>query len=419
MGISKDLKGGLALAGVLSLCVALASGQCFTETNETQTSGPASTDLSGIADFSISLFKTLFPYREDRNMFFSPYSIWSALALAYFGARGDTEAQLRRTLRVGGKIETLKNWRALEYMYAVRQNSSEYIFRLANRAYFDQDVPLRTCVADILTSELKVVDMRQTQAVATEINDWVFNTTKGRISNLVSGADLANAHMVLANAAFFSGTWKFQFKKKNTKKELFYSGPSQYSFVEMMTQKGHFKQWTSEALGAHLLELPYTGEAVSMLVLLPPFITGDQGFDAMMGRLNASSLSEARNNLWSTEIEVKLPKFTLEETVGDELITALSTMGVSDLFTDRANLTAFAPSTLLSVGKSVHKAFVEVSEEGTEAAAATALISFRSARPAGPSKFVANHPFLFLIYDNDAGNVLFMGAYKSPKSRKQ
>merc|ERR1712212_1481583 len=154
-----------------------------------------------------------------------------------------------------------------------------------------------------------------------------------------------------------------------------------------------------------------------MYILLPPFISGDNGFNAMVENLNASTLHDAIDNMWRIEVEVTIPKFKLEQMVNDELIESLGRMGINDLFIPgTADLSAFANDTDLSVGKSIHKAFVEVSEEGMEAAAATAFISLRIARPVGPEKFVCNHPFLFVIYDNLTKNVLFMGAYKNPKA---
>ncbi|KAK7015567.1 hypothetical protein SK128_004148 [Halocaridina rubra] len=400
---------------VISLAV-FVQPQCFSENDDL--SIPASSDLSGITGFGLDLFKTLFPYNSTRNFFFSPYSVWNALTLAYFGSAGNTQAELENVLRVSDKVRTLKNWRTLEFLYEMRQtNNSHYTFNLANRAYFDQTLNLRPCVKDILHNELQLLDFSKPNEAAATINEFVSNTTKGRIPNLVGADDVANAQMVLANAAFFKGTWLYQFKKSATQPGLFYATPTDYYFVDMMRQKGNFRHGVSEELGAHILELPYTGEAVSMYILLPPFITGENGFNAMVERLNADTLHDAIDNMWRIQVEVVIPKFKLQQSVGDELMLALSNMGIRDLFDSaRANLTTFDPFTNLSVGKSIHKAFVEVSEEGTEAAAATALISLRIARPAGPEKFECNHPFLFVIYDNLTKNVLFMGAYKNPKA---
>ncbi|KAK8741756.1 hypothetical protein OTU49_002378 [Cherax quadricarinatus] len=402
---------------VVLAVVAEVHPQCLSENDNLDI--PASNDLSSITDFGLELFKGLFPYNAtSKNFFFSPYSVWNALTLAYFGSGGNTQSQLEEVLRVTDKVSTLKNWRALEFLYRMRQaNNSDYTFNLANRAFFDKTVSLRPCVDAILHNELQILDFSEPTEAADTINTFVSETTKGRITSLVEPSHVSQAKMVLANAAFFKGTWQYQFKPSQTRKNLFYATPEDYYFVDMMTQKGNFRHGVSEELGAHILELPYTGEAVSMYILLPPFISGENGFNAMVERLNASLLTEAFNNMWRMQVEVILPKFKLEQLVEDELMLTLAGMGITDLFDQsQANLTAFAPNGSLSIGKSIHKAFVEVSEEGTEAAAATALISWRIARPVGPEKFECNHPFLFIIYDNLTKNVLFLGAYKNPKA---
>ncbi|XP_045109915.1 serine protease inhibitor 88Ea-like [Portunus trituberculatus] len=398
----------------------LADPECIPGSNETDLKIPiSSSNLSYITDFGLDLFRELFPYNAtDRNFFFSPYSVWSALSLAYFGSAGETEDQIAMVLREEDKVSALKSWKTVEFLYKMRQeNQTNYTLRVANRAYFDLDVSLRACLTEIFPSELQRIDFRQPDAAAVEINDFVSNTTKGRIPELVTPGHLQGARMVLVNAAFFKGVWLYQFKESATKKELFYSTLEDYTFVDMMHQKGNFGYGVSEELGASILELPYTGEAISMYILLPPFLSGRDGFSSMVARLTGPALHRAIDSTWRTQLEVKIPKFKLEEMIEEELMEALSRMGVTDLFDPtRANMTTFSEREGLSVGRSVHRAFVEVSEEGTEAAAATALISWRIARPVSPTTFEANHPFLFLIYDNLTHNVLFLGAYKNPKA---
>lgn len=400
---------------LLLALVAVVRPQCLSE-DDTQHKA-ASSELDGITDFGLDLFKELFDHTTPKNFFFSPYSVWNALILAYLGSRGTTETQLARVLNVPDKVSTLNNWRKLEFIYQMRAlNNSDYTFNLANRAYFDKSVQLQTCMESILSNEIQTRDFTDTIGTAKDINDWVSNVTKARITELVSADDLAGANMVLSNAAFFKGTWFAQFKPSATIKKHFYINSQQITFVDMMVQKGNFAHGVSEELGAHILELPYHGDAMSMFILLPPFISGANGFNAMVQSLNSTTLRNAMDNMWRIQVQVELPKFKLEQTIGQELMAGLSNMGISDLFDAQlANLTGFAPNGGLAVGDSIHKAFVEVNEEGTEAAAATAFISFRSSRPDSPAKFECNHPFLFLIHDNLTKNILFVGAYKNPK----
>jgi len=404
---------------LLLALAAIVRPQCLSD-DDTQFNAPSS-DLTGITEFGLDLFKNLYDHTTETNFFFSPYSIWNALVLAYLGSRGTTETQLARALYVPDKVSTLNNMKQLEFLYKMRRvNNSDYTFNLANKAYFDHSVALQSCMEGILANEVEKLDFTDTAVAANTINDWVNNITKSRIKELVSAGDLSGANMVLTNAAFFKGTWFSQFKPSATTKKIFYRTTEHYSFIDMMVQKGNFRHGVSEELGAHILELPYTGDAMSMFILLPPFISGEQGFNAMVQSLNSTTLRDAMDNMWRIQVQVEIPKFKMEQQIGDELMTGLSNMGITDLFdSSLANLTGFSPNGDLAVGKSVHKAFVEVNEEGTEAAAATAFISFRSSRPDSPAKFECNHPFVFFIHDNLTKNILFVGAYKNPKTLKQ
>ncbi|CAL4063086.1 unnamed protein product, partial [Meganyctiphanes norvegica] len=401
---------------LLLALVAIVRPQCLSE-DDTKFPDPSS-DLTGITEFGLDLFKELFDHTTPSNFFFSPYSVWNALILAYFGSQGTTETQLARALYVPDKVSTLNNWRKLEFLYEMRGlNNSDYTFNLANRAYFDNSVQLKSCMESILFNEIEKLDFTDTIGSAKTINGFVKNVTKDRIKELVSADDLQNAKMVLTNAAFFKGTWFSQFKPSATGKKLFYMTREEYTFVDMMVQKGNFRHGVSEELGAHILELPYTGDAMSMFILLPPFISGAQGFNAMVQSLNSSTLRDAMDNMWRVQVQVELPKFKMEQMIGDRLMNGLSNMGISDLFdANLANLSGFSSDGGLAVGGSIHKAFVEVNEEGTEAAAATAFISFRSSRPDSPATFACNHPFIFFIHDNLTKNILFIGAYKNPKN---
>jgi len=400
---------------LLLALAAVVQPQCLSE-DDTKFPPPSS-DLTGITEFGLDLFKELYDHTTPSNFFFSPYSVWNALILAYLGSRGDTEAQLSKALYVPDKVSTLNNWRKLEFLYEMRGiNNTDYTFNLANRAYFDNTVQLENCMESILSNEIQKLDFTDTAGAANTINSWVSDVTKTRIKELVNADALANANMVLTNAAFFKGTWFSQFKPSATTKKLFYRTREHYTFVDMMVQKGNFRHGVSEELGAHILELPYTGDAMSMFILLPPFISGEQGFNAMVQSLNSTTLRDAMDHMWRIQVQVEIPKFKMEEQIGDELILGLSNMGINDLFdATKANLTGFSASGGLAVGASMHKAFVEVNEEGTEAAAATAFISFRSSRPDSPAEFKCNHPFIFFIHDNLTKNILFIGAYKNPK----
>ncbi|KAG7161247.1 Serpin B11-like [Homarus americanus] len=309
--------------------------RCFSEDNLSQ---GFNTDLSGIVDFSFDLYREASTLTNAENFFFSPYSIWTALVLAYFGSAGNTKAELQDVLRITDKPATLALWRALEMLYENRAgNTSEYTFNIANRIYFDQTLRVRPCVSTILHNEVETVNFKDVRH--------------------------------------------------------------------------------SKDLSANVLELPYAGNDLSMLLLLPD-VEGEEGFSAMVSALTASSLSRAitKRSMENSEVFLTLPKFKVELELKKELIEALQNLGINDLFNDTtSNLTDFVNKPGLAITKSIHKAFMEVSEEGTEAAAATGFIAYtRSSFGSVPKTFSCNRPFVFLIHDNNTKNVIFMGAYKSP-----
>ncbi|KAK8741745.1 hypothetical protein OTU49_002373 [Cherax quadricarinatus] len=393
---------------------------CFAD-NNSNPSRSFNTDLSGISDFGFDLYRELSSKGTAKNFFFSPYSIWTALTLSYLGSAGNTKTQLEASLRVTGKTSTLRLWRALETMYAQRAASNpQYTFNMANRVYFDNILHLRPCITNILHKELHIVDFSDVHGTSTSINEFVSSTTKGRIPELVTPDDMVDALMVLVNAAYFKGTWRYQFKPSSTTTQSFFVSSSNSVDVPMMKLKTNLRLAQSTELGAQILELPYAGDVISMLLLLPD-VEGEAGFSNMVSALSGGSLSRVTSG-WSSQrvlVELLLPKFKLEKTLKNELKEGLINLGIRDLFNSSlADLTDFVEENHLSVSKTIHKAFVEVSEEGTEAAAATALIAYtRSSFSKAYQlvhKFHCNRPFVFIIHDNQAKNVLFMGAYKSP-----
>ncbi|XP_037790929.1 leukocyte elastase inhibitor A-like [Penaeus monodon] len=407
----------LVAMAVTAAVLGLVRPQCFSEQDDF--SVKVNTDLSGITDFGFELYRQLAPPQSPENFFFSPYSIWTAFTLAYFGSGGETAAQLQRALRVDDQVATLKLWRALEAMYRTRQqNTTAYSFNIANRAYIDKNLPIRDCITNLLHSEVDRVQFSKVGFVTQEINNFVSVATKGRISKIVSVADLADAIMVLVNAAYFKGTWQYQFKPSNTFPEPFFATSQNNDLVPMMHQTASFRYNEFSEIAAKVLELPYTGDAMSMFVFLPSE-EGPRGFANMVARLSGNNLRAAthKGNLSFRMVDVKLPKFKMEVEVRDELKPALHNMGITDIFnSEKVDLTTFGPLRNVTLEKVIHKAFVEVNEEGTEAAAATALIfATRSggARPL-PVEFHCNRPFVFLIRDNDTHTVLFMGSYKKP-----
>jgi len=386
----------------------------------------------GERDFSVNLIKALFEKYEtesiDENIFISPSSIYHTLMLAYFGSRGGTEKELATGLGFGelSKSEVLKTYMFDRAYQAVRENTPGlgYVFKHANKVYFEQDLKLNECLRLALADQIELVNFKEDpEAARVKMNQWVQNTTNGIIKDLVpEGYVDYSTRASLVNAAYFKGNWASQFKTSDTKFGNFYIKRDQIRMVKFMRQKGAFNYYVSEELQAHVLELPYEGDHVSMLVILPPW--KDDSLQETVRRMTPETMrgvmSEIKGGFMKVEkLDVLLPKFSISGNL--ELVEPLQKLNISQLFGGNSNLTGFldqygGEDDTVSLNSAQHKSFIEVNEEGSEAAAATALLGFRSARPLFHSQFKADHPFLFLIYDKQTDTILFFGVYQHPPS---
>jgi len=415
----------LASSVVLLAASSAVLSQCLTKNDsDAQVSNAANIYMNAAHNFSVRVFKKLYADGADteRNLFYSPFSLWSALSLAYFGAEGDTKKDLEAAMELTNltKVDTLRAFRFIQFWDDVRKAdpaapASKNTLRVANRLYFDKTEKVKECMKELFHNELVMLDFRGASEESRQtINNWVENITESRIQNLIpEGLVDSTTRMVLANAAYFKGTWHSQFKPTNTKMELFYTSQSEFTFVQMMKQKGQFNFGVSEELQAHLLELPYIGTEVSMFIVLPPFKDGS--LDVTVGNLTARNFRAAVEAMWRVDIHVEVPKFRIEESY--EMSQTLSDLGFSSLFNaSAANLNGFSDSGNLVLGDAIHKSFLEINEEGAEAAAATALITMRTSRPAQPKRFRCNSPFMYVIYDTMMHTILFMGTFEHPKA---
>nr|XP_027214275.1 leukocyte elastase inhibitor-like [Penaeus vannamei] len=387
---------------LLPILLTRVSSQCLSE--DDALAPPPHPSLSQVAPFSLDLFGKVLP--PSGNFLFSPFSVWSALVLAYFGSRGDTKAQMERVLRLPAKEETLALYKALRQIHESSQN---YTIDSANRIYVDNTLPLYECVAQVLPEEVKNVDFTQADLAAAEINQFVNTRTRGNIPHLVEPLDVSQARMVFVNAVHFKGFWEHQFSPRNTARERFVVTPGRHSLVDMMARTGMYDFGASEELDADVVELPYRGGAASLVVLLPRDRGTGGELDRMLQRLTPATLASAVGNLAPNKVLLKFPKFKLESSLRKELIEALTRLGLRDLFSPAADLSAFSPAGGLAITNGVHKAVMEVDEEGAEASAGTALVVRAPTR-----SFVCNRPFLFFIRDKIADNILFVGVFREP-----
>lgn len=403
----------------LVVCTSQINGQCLSKNDGVQPSPIAKANLyKGEMEFTINTLHLLNRASPNQNIFFSPYSIFHALLLAYFGANGRTEENLRNALKLEwaeNKVYVMHAYRNEKANRIQKESDSNntIVFQSADRIYFNKNLPFRECLFNFFDEELTVMDFAANpEARRAEINNWISEFTKGHIQDIIPpGSISAYTNLVLANAAYFKGNWVSKFDPELTKPEIFYITMDQYQYVDMMHTKGNFYHAMNEKLQAHILEMPYDGEEMSMFIILPAF--ANNGLEEMLSRLTIKSIQEALEEGSSREVIVSIPKFSFETTT--ELVPVLQQLGVGDLFdSSKANLTGFANQNIV-FDDAIHKAKIEVDENGSTAAAATVLFSFRSSRPLEPAQFKCDHPFIFFIYDSKSKVVLFTGIYRDPR----
>ncbi|CAH0769331.1 unnamed protein product [Bemisia tabaci] len=419
---------GLVLAGLFvgarAADAPAAMADCPFDVSNLETAAatpPSETSLyGGQIDFSVNLFKSIVEANKGQaNVFLSPYSVFDALLLTYFASAGSTEQDLKKVLGLPDNYDkgrVVREYKMNAFLNSIRgQNATSQELASANRMFLSSELPVRECMKGAFKEEFVPLDFRaDPEAARKTINDWVAATTKNNILDfLPRGLIDPDTKLAMVNAAYFKGLWQSQFLPESTKKDTFYKTPDTKMNVEMMMQKGTFNYMESKQLGAHVLELKYKDDQIKMFVILPPFIAPNAIHD-VIDRLDSDILKEivSLKSARSREVQLYFPKFAVELEI--ELLHHLSQIGAGEVFSAAGNFSGLVKSGNVRLGSALHKAKVEVNEKGTKAAAATAVVSFRSARPLDSLVFKCNHPFVYLIYDKIQNAVLFAGVYYSP-----
>uniref|UniRef100_A0A3P9K3B3 Leukocyte elastase inhibitor n=1 Tax=Oryzias latipes TaxID=8090 RepID=A0A3P9K3B3_ORYLA len=375
---------------------------------------------SSNTEFALELFRTVSQANPTGNVFFSPLSISSALAMVYLGARGDTAAQMGKALQFSSNKGVHADFQTLNA--EINSPSALYTLKLANRLYGENSSKFLPefleATLKYYQADLKAVDfIGASEACRVEINSWVEEQTENKIKELLKqGSVTPMTRLALVNAIYFKGSWKSRFNVENTKEMLFKVNQNETKPVQMMYQMHKLPYNYIPDHGLQILELPYVDEELSMFILLP--VESQDGSDPLL-KLE-KELTQERLNQWTnrenmdihSEVLIHLPKFKLEDEY--ELNEPLAKMGMTDVFcSGKADLSGMNEEGGLFLSTVAHKAFVEVNEEGTEAAAATAgMVAFCMLRE---EHFRADHPFLFFIRHNKTRSILFFGRFSSPQ----
>ena len=369
--------------------------------------------------FGLQLFKS-FQSGTDENCFFSPLSITTALAMTYMGTKGDTAKQVENVMKLSslGK-EIHHGFKDLNSDIFPHPPPNQYQLKLANRLYgqkgFNFVPEYLSSTRDIYGAQLEAVDfMKETEGTRKAINTWVEEQTAGKIQQLLApGVLSADSRLVLVNAIYFKGEWIEQFDEVDTKDMPFYLSPSNTKTVPMMYQAENFGFYYDESTKCKVLVMGYKGGAVDMMIALPDNITG---LAKLESKLSDDVLRSWSSKVRRVKVRVTLPKFKFSKSFS--LVDCLKHMGITDLFqVGKADLSGIAKDELV-VSEVIHKAFLEVNEKGSEAAAATAIVMMLGCafgmKEEEPKVFKADHPFVFFIRDRKSEAVLFMGHVMCP-----
>ncbi|XP_069709659.1 heterochromatin-associated protein MENT-like [Phaenicophaeus curvirostris] len=403
---------------------------------------------TSVGKFTVDLFNKLNETNKGKNIFFSPWSISSALALTYLGAKGNTAMEMAEVLHFiqeagdeGSSLARPSRGRPKrrkmdpelkqaedihsgfkELLTAINKPRSTYSLRTANRIYVEKNFPLVPRYIQLSKNYYKAEPQKVNFSTAPEqsrkeINSWVEKQTEGKIKNLLSSRDVTSAtRLILVNAIYFKAEWEVKFQAGKTDLQPFRLSKNKTKPVKMMYMRHTFPVLVMETMSFKMIELPYVKHELSMFILLPDDIKDSTtGLEQLERELTYEKLSEWSDSkkMTKTVVDLYLPKFTMEERydLGDNLIS----MGMRSAFSSSADFSGMAGKGDVMISKVFHKSFVAVDEKGTEAAAATAVIIELSSAPVSHVlKFKVDHPFYFFIRHNKSKSILFFGRFCSP-----
>jgi serpin B len=400
----------VALITALALVLIVGeTGRCASAAPDTGAAAQA------VNAFAVDVYKKI--RQPNGNLIFSPYSVSTCLSMAYAGARGRTESQMAKALHFSlqqGQMNVALGALNSQILAAGKDKTVE--LNVANALWLEKSFPLlqfylKTVQADYQGGIKQLDFLHGPDAARNTINKWVEEQTKDKIKDLLAPEMVgSDTRLVLTNAIYFKGTWQTVFMKSATQEQPFTLLDGTEIRTPMMWRTSGYGYWEKEDLQA--LEMPYKGRDLSMMVLLPSKRTRFEDFERS---ITPEKLKQWVGSFVEREVKVILPKFKI--TSQCRLRKPLTGLGMTDAFSAGADFSAITSKKPFFIGEAVHKAFVEVNEEGTEAAAATAILAPRSKPPTELPAipiFRADHPFLFLILHKPSNCILFMGRVTKP-----
>lgn len=367
----------------------------------------------GINKLTLDLFKQL--PDDGQNLVFSPFSIGAALGMTYMGARENTQEEMARVLHFPYNQEDFRLAFG-EYIQSIKSFTSDSIsLNIANSLWAQKDYHFLdgyfASTGEAFEAPVMQVDfVRNRENVRQKINQWVWEQTREKISDLISPDALTqDTRLVLVNAIYFHGLWGRAFDSELTFEDQFLMEGDNKTIAHYMFREGKYQFFGNDSL--QIIELPYAGQKLSMFILLPSEGLSPGHFEH---RLDAEKLADLFSHMEEQTVRAYIPRFKAESKINLE--ETLMNMGLNSPFGKEADFSGMTGNKDLKIDKVIHQAVIEVEETGTEAAAATAVIVIRKTAldPIEPIIFRANRPYLFFIRENEGQGILFAGRVVDP-----
>ncbi|XP_068939763.1 serpin I2 [Petaurus breviceps papuanus] len=370
------------------------------------------------ARFALDLYQTIRSSNEE-NIIFSPLGARLVLGMVQMGAKGKTQHQIRKALRlqddlIGEEFSALKS-----FLSAIQPKKQEFTFNLANALYLQEGFLVKEQYLHgneaFFQSTVKLVDFQDAKSCAEAISTWVENKTDGKIKNMFSTEDFGPlTRLVLVNAIYFKGDWKQKFREEETQPMDFTVKDGYVTEVPMMkmhlrTKLGYF---THSQMNYQVVELPYEGNEFSLILLLPG---EDVAIEELEKEISVDQIQGWLKAMREEHVEISLPRFQIEQKLDfKEVFKALN---ITEIFSGGCDLSGIADSSDLYISQITQKIAFVINEGGSEAAAATGgqvpvIMSLER------NQFVANRPFLFILKNNPTESILFMGRVTNPEAQK-
>ncbi|KAK0170431.1 hypothetical protein PV328_010995 [Microctonus aethiopoides] len=368
-------------------------------------------DISSINNFGIE-FNKVVSKEKSSNYICSPFSVSMVLSMATCGAEGKTKSELQQNLHLSTDDTVMKNGcqTLIDTINDIQGVELAVVNKIFTTTGFEMKDTFKEATKTYFRSESESLDFSKAEQSAEAINNWAAANTKDRIKDIVKPDDVKSAVMIMANAVYFKGKWAKKFNPNLTRPLPFHVSETTTKNVDMMYRNGDYNWGVINDLNAKYIELPYENENISMFIIVPDEFNGLAKIEENHDKINYTELSNGRK----TEVELTMPKFKIESEF--DLKSTLQKLNIKDMFEDTANFHGINEDAALKVSKVIQKAFIEVNEEGSEAAAVTGLQIVPASAPIFLNHIIVDKPFVCAIVIKKIKVAIFNARIVNPTS---